>query len=333
MSREMEGLGVLVTGGAGFIGSVIVEGLLAEGARVVVVDNLVQGHRDAVTPGATLIERDLGDRAALKAALSENRIDAVIHMAAETIVSRSMTDPGLFFRQNLANGIALLDAMAEAGVQRLVFSSTAAVYGASGDRPIVEDDPKAPINAYGESKLGFERLLPWYRQAHGLSAVCLRYFNAAGASQERGEDHRPETHLIPLVLQVALGQRPEIAVFGDDYPTPDGTCVRDYVHVLDMASAHIEAVKQAERRAGAAYNLGIGRGFSVREIVEAARQVTGHPIPAVVKPRRAGDPPVLLADASRARRELGWEPRWTDPVAIVRSAWEWHRSHPEGYAR
>jgi UDP-glucose 4-epimerase len=331
MSGDLANAGVLVTGGAGYIGSVIVEGLLGAGARVVVVDNLIQGHRDAVLPGATLIEGDIGDRRLIEAALREHRIDAVIHMAAETIVSKSMGDPGLFFRQNLASGIALLDAMAAAGVRRLVFSSTAAVYGAAGSAAIVEDEPKAPINPYGESKLAFERLLPWYRGAHGLNAVCLRYFNAAGASAKLGEDHDPETHLIPLVLQVALGQRPEIAIFGDDYPTPDGTCVRDYVHVVDMARAHIEALRRADERPGRAYNLGIGRGFSVKEIVEAARRVTGHPIPATVRPRRPGDPPVLLADASRARSELGWEPRWTDPVEIVRSAWQWHRAHPEGY--
>lgn len=333
MKGELAGTSVLVTGGAGYIGSVIVENLLDAGAKVVVVDNFVQGHRDAVLPGAILVETELGDRPRLEAALREHRVEAVIHMAAETIVSKSMTDPGLFFRQNLAQGIALLDAMTAVGVRRLVFSSTAAVYGAAPERAIREDDPKAPINAYGESKLAFERLLPWYRGAHGLNAVCLRYFNAAGASRRLGEDHRPETHLIPLVLQVALGKRPEIAVFGDDYPTPDGTCVRDYVHITDMARAHIQALIQAEDRAGRAYNLGIGRGFSVREIVEAARRVTGHPIPSVVKDRRPGDPPVLLADAQRARDELGWQPEWTDPVEIVRSAWDWHRAHPDGYAR
>jgi UDP-glucose 4-epimerase len=253
-------------------------------------------------------------------------------MAAQTIVSKSMTDPGLFFRENLAKGIALLDAMVARGVRRLVFSSTAAVYGSPETVPIAEDSPKRPINAYGESKLAFERLLPWYRRAHGLAAICLRYFNAAGASGRLGEDHRPETHLIPLVLQVPLGKRPEIAIYGDDYPTPDGTCIRDYVHVEDMAEAHLLALRAVEERAGRAYNLGIGRGFSVREIVEAARAVTGHPIPARVEPRRPGDPPVLLADATRAGEELGWTPKWTDPVAIVRSAWEWHHARPDGYA-
>ena len=331
MSWDLAGAGVLVTGGAGYIGSVIVERLLGEGARVVVLDNFAQGHRDAVLPGATLIEGNLGDRPLVETVLREHAISAVIHMAAEALVSKSMADPGLFFRQNIAHGIVLLDAMVATGVRRLVFSSTAAVYGAAGSRPLVEDDPKAPINPYGESKLAFERLLPWYHAAHGLNAVSLRYFNAAGASERLGEDHRPETHLIPLTLQVALGHRPEIAIFGDDYPTPDGTCIRDYVHVVDMARAHIEALRQADERAGRAYNLGIGRGFSVREIIEAARQVTGHPIPATVQPRRPGDPPVLVADASRANAELGWKPAWTDPVEIVRSAWQWHRAHPNGY--
>jgi UDP-glucose 4-epimerase len=322
---------VLVTGGAGYIGSVIVERLLGEGAKVVVLDDLRKGHREAVLPGAVFIEGNLGDRALLDDVLARHRVGAVIHMAAESIVPISMTDPGLFFRENLANGIALLDAMAARGVRRLVFSSTAAVYGNPQRVPILEDDPKAPINAYGESKLGFERALPWYGQAHGIQAISLRYFNAAGASRALGEDHRPETHLIPLVLQVPLGQRAGVAIFGDDYATPDGTCIRDYVHVVDMADAHIAALHEVEQHGGRAYNLGIGRGFSVKEIIEAARLVTGHPIPARVEPRRPGDPAVLLADASRARSELGWTPAWTDPVEIVRSAWEWHRAHPEGY--
>lgn len=324
---------ILVTGGAGYVGSVIVERLLAAGAEVIVVDNFVQGHRDAVPPGATLVEGDFGDRSLIEPVLRDRGVGAVVHMAAETVIARSMTDPGSFFRENLAKGISLLDAMGAAGVGRLVFSSTAAVYGEPRRVPIPEDHPKEPMSPYGASKLMFEQVLPWYRLAKGLNYVCLRYFNASGATQLVGEDHRPESHLIPLVLDVALGRKAEATIFGDDFPTPDGTCVRDYVHVIDMADAHIRAIREAERLGGTAFNIGSGRGYSVREVVEAAREVTGHAIPAKVSPRRPGDPATLTADPSRALAELGWKPGLQDIGLILESAWAWHLANPDGYAR
>jgi UDP-glucose 4-epimerase len=333
MSQDPLGFPVLVTGGAGYVGSVIVECLLSAGSRVIVVDNFVQGHRDAVLPDATLVEADIGNQAQMERVLRENHVGAVIHMAAETVIARSMVDPGIFFRQNVAKGIALLDAMTAVGVKRLVFSSTAAVYGHPQQVPITEDHPKHPISPYGVSKWMFENILPWYRLAHGLSYVCLRYFNASGATERLGEGHEPESHLIPLILQVALGQRPEVAVFGGDYDTPDGSCVRDYVHVIDMAQAHIQALRRVEELGATAFNIGSGRGYSVREVVDAARVVTGHPIPAVIKPRRPGDPAVLQADHTRALAELDWHPQRQDISLILASAWAWHRAHPNGYAR
>ena len=324
---------ILVTGGAGYVGSVVVERLLDAGAKVVVVDDLSQGHRDAVLPGATLVEGDIGDRPLIEDVLRTHRVDAVVHMAALTVIARSMIDPGAFFRENTAKGVQLLDAMVAAGVRRLVFSSTAAVYGHPRQVPITEDHPREPISPYGDSKLMFERILPWYRLAHGLSYVCLRYFNACGATERLGEDHSPESHLIPLVLRVARGSAPEVQIFGDSYDTPDGTCVRDYVHVIDMADAHIRALERAESLGGTAFNLGSGRGYSVREVVEVARKITGRPIPATVRPARPGDPAVLQADRTRALAELGWNPERQDLEQILGSAWAWHRAHPDGYRR
>ncbi len=326
-------MSVLVTGGAGYIGSVIVEHLLARGEQVVVLDSLIKGHRAAVLEGATLVEADVADGAAVARVLREYAVDAVIHMAAFSLVGESVQRPGLYFWNNVAASIALANAMVACGVRLLVFSSTAAVYGEPAIIPIPETAELKPVNPYGESKLAFERMLPAYEAAHGLRWISLRYFNAAGATERLGEAHDPETHLIPLVLQVALGQRPYVEVFGTDYPTPDGTCIRDYIHVSDLATAHILALDalRADSVPSAAYNLGNGQGHSVRQVIECARAVTGHPIPTVEAPRRPGDPPVLVASSEKIMRELNWQPRFAELETIVRSAWEWHRRHPYGY--
>lgn len=318
---------VLVTGGAGYIGSVLAEVLLERGHRVTVYDNLVQGHRDAVPPGARLVEGDLLDATALRAAFDGPPVDAVMHLAADALVGESVADPARYYRTNVQGGLALLQAMRGAGVGLLVFSSTAAVYGEPARVPIEETDPTVPTNPYGETKLAFERALPWFARAYGLRWTSLRYFNAAGATTRAGERHDPETHLIPLVLETAAGRRPAVTVHGDDYPTPDGTCVRDYVHVLDLAEAHCLALDAlAAGHRGGVYNLGCGgRGWSVREVIETARAVTGRPIPARVGPRRPGDPAVLVASSARIARELGWRPVRQDLGQIVESAWRWLR--------
>ncbi|MGI8586265.1 MAG: UDP-glucose 4-epimerase GalE [Chloroflexia bacterium] len=324
---------ILVTGGAGYIGSVTVERLVGRGDRVVVYDSLVKGHRAAVHPEATFVEGDLLDLRGLKGVLREHQIGAVIHFAAHSLVGESMQDPGKYFRNNVTGSLNLADGMAAAGVGMLVFSSSAAVYGEPRTLPIREDDPQEPVNVYGESKLTFERLLPWYERIHGLKSISLRYFNACGASAAYGEDHHPETHLIPLVLDVAAGRREYAEVYGEDYPTPDGTAVRDYIHVLDLADAHLLAVDHlAKGGASAALNLGNGKGFSVREVIEAARRVTGHPIPTRSVARRAGDPAALVAGSERIKAELGWTPRYPDLERIIGDAWAWHREHPNGYA-
>jgi UDP-glucose 4-epimerase len=327
-------MNILVTGGAGYLGSVIVEALVGRGHRVVVVDNLLKGHREAVTAPARLVEIDIGDSPALGRVLAEEGVEAVIHMAADSLVGESMRDPAAYFRNNAVNSLLLAEALLAAGVRHLVFSSTAAVYGEPDAVPITEDLPLRPTNVYGETKLLFERALRWYDQLKGLRWIALRYFNAAGATARLGEDHHPETHLIPNVLQVPLGLRPHVDLFGTDYPTRDGTCVRDYVHVADLAEAHILALAalHAGTAASGAYNLGSGTGYTNREVVEAARRVTGHPIPVVEGPRRPGDPAALVASAERIRRELGWSPRFPDLDEIVASAWRWHRAHPQGYA-
>jgi UDP-glucose 4-epimerase len=330
-------MNVLVTGGAGYIGSVIVEALAGRGHAVTVLDSLYKGHRAALTPPARLLEGDLGDRAAVGRAVAEAGADgtppAVIHMAADSLVGESMADPAKYYRNNVINSLNLAEAMLEAGAGLLVFSSTAAVYGEPDAVPITEEAPLAPTNVYGETKLTFERALRWLERLKGLRWIALRYFNAAGATERLGEDHDPETHLIPNVLQVPLGKRDHVALFGTDYPTPDGTCIRDYVHVADLAEAHILALEALHREAApsGAYNLGSGTGYSNRQVIEAARKVTGQPIPVVEAPRRPGDPAALVASSERIRRDLGWAPRYPGIEEIVASAWDWHRRHPDGY--
>jgi UDP-glucose 4-epimerase len=316
---------VVVTGGAGYIGSVVVEVLINEGYEVLVIDNLSKGHADAVPRDVPLRRIDIANRFSVAATLSEFGADAVIHMAAHSLVGESVTDPGKYYRNNVMAGLALLDAMRDAGVPRMVFSSTAAVYGEPRKQPIEEQDPTQPSNPYGETKLAFERALQWYGGAYGLSSVSLRYFNAAGATRRNGELHDPETHLIPLVLRAAAGLIPHITVFGDDYPTPDGTCIRDYIHVEDLARAHVLALG-AMKAPGAclAYNVGCGgSGYSVREVIDAAARVTGRSIPMKMAPRRAGDPAVLIASSERIQRELGWRPRQQQLDRIIASAWQW----------
>ena len=317
---------ILVTGGAGYIGSVITEELIDRGHEVVDFDNLAKGHRDAVVKGAAFIQGDVLDSEALRQVFRERRVEAVVHMAADSLVGESVTNPARYYRTNVVGGLSLLEAMSAEGVNRLVFSSTAAVYGDPQKQPIEEDDPTAPTNPYGETKLAFERALGWYERAHGLRHVSLRYFNAAGASARCGERHEPETHLIPLVLQAALGEAREVVVFGDDYPTRDGTCVRDYIHVLDLARAHVLALEALQEgdAPSRVYNLGCGgEGYTVREVIDVAQQITGRPIPARVGPRRPGDPAVLVAGSARIQRELGLRPAHQDLAEIVGSAWRW----------
>jgi UDP-glucose 4-epimerase len=321
---------ILVTGGAGYIGSVVVEELIAEGVQVAVFDDLSLGHREAVHPQAELVIGDLAVPEQISAALARVRPDAVMHFASRSLVGESMQHPFLYLGDNVTQGMNLLAAMHEHGVSRFILSSTANLFGTPERVPIAEDDRIDPGSPYGESKLVLERVLAWCARLHGLTYATLRYFNAAGATQTRGEHHDPETHLVPLVLQVALGKREKIVVFGDDYPTPDGTCIRDYIHVVDLAQAHILALR-ALGEAPRIYNLGNGEGFSVMEVIATARRVTGHPIPHDVGPRRPGDPAQLTADSTKIRRELGWAPRFALP-AIVESAWRWLQAHPGGYA-
>jgi UDP-glucose 4-epimerase len=322
---------VLVTGGAGYVGSVVADGLLRAGHAVTILDNLQQGHREAVPEDARFIKADFCRPEDLDAAFRRSALDAVMHMAGETIVEYSTTDPRRYFHTNVIGGISLLDAMLRHNVNRIVFSSSAAVYGEPLTAPIEENHPKNPINSYGLTKLMFEQILEWYGRAYGLRHISLRYFNAAGATDRLGEDHNPETHLIPNVLKAALARAP-ISVFGTDYPTRDGSCIRDYVHVLDIAAAHILALEKLDAVKAGAYNLGNGQGYSVLEVVEAARKVTGIDIPAKLSPRRAGDPAVLVASSGRAKSELGWKPRFPKLEPIIDSAWRWMHSHPRGYA-
>jgi len=327
---------VLVTGGAGYIGSVVAEELLQAGHQVVVFDNLSRGHRQAVPKNAELVVGDLADRACLDQLLRSRAIDAVMHFAALIEAGESMKAPEEFFRNNTANALTLLEAMLAVRAKRFVFSSTAALFGNPERTPIEEDDPVHPTNAYGESKLLVERMLTWFHQIHGLRYASLRYFNVAGASRpDQGEAHQPETHLIPRILQVALGRAQHLNIFGTDYSTPDGTCIRDYIHVSDLARAHLLALEALalENSSPLIYNLGNGQGFSVRQVVEVARRVTGHPIPVIESPRRAGDPAVLIASSEKIRRDLGWQPRFPDLETIVESAWRWHRTHPNGYPK
>jgi UDP-glucose 4-epimerase len=325
---------VLVTGGAGYIGSVVTEELIKDGHEVVVYDSLDKGHREAIVDGAEFVHADLADADTLRATLESNRIEAVVHIAADSLVGESCVEPAKYYRNNVVNGLILLDAMRATGVLRIVFSSTAATYGQPETVPIEETAPNDPTNPYGESKLAFEHAMRWYSEAYGLRFVSLRYFNAAGASEKCGEDHSPESHIIPIALQVAAGTREFVEVYGDDYPTPDGTCLRDYIHVIDLARAHILALKTLENRdGGRIYNLGCGgNGYSVNQVLETARQVTGKSIPARIGPRRAGDPAVLIASSEKIQRELGWNPEFQDLRVIVETAWRWMQSHPNGYS-
>ena len=322
---------MLVTGGAGYIGSVATEELIKAGYDVVVYDNLTQGHRQAVHPQAVFVEADLADRGALNIVFAEHDIEAVMHFAAHSVVSFSMRDPLRFIRENVGHAINLLEAMAAHDVKRLILSSTANVYGDPERIPIREEDGLAPGSPYGESKLMIERILHWCEVRYGLRYASLRYFNAAGASEAYGEHHHPETHLIPLLLKVALGQREHLDIYGSDYPTRDGTCVRDYIHLIDLAQAHILALEALDE-GSRIYNLGNGEGFTVQEVVATAREVTGHPIPVRIAPRRSGDPATLVASSERIRRELGWEAQSPNLREIIDSAWRWQQAHPEGYA-
>ena len=323
---------IFLTGGAGYIGSAAAQRLLEAGHEVTVYDSLVTGHRAAIPGKVRFVHADLANADLLRRTLADPPVDAVMHFAAFIEAGESMQDPGKYFRNNLSLSLGLIEAAVQAGVRRFVLSSTAAVY-ASSQAPLSEDSALGPANVYGHSKLMIEQALEWYRQIHGLRFAALRYFNAAGSLPERGEDHRPESHLIPLVLQVALGKRPEVRIFGTDYDTPDGTCIRDYIHISDLIDAHLLAMQALETRDRLIFNLGNGEGYSVRRMIETARQVTGHPIPALEVARRPGDAPRLVASAERIRAELGWQPRFPGLETIVASAWEWHRARPDGYAR
>ena len=322
---------ILVTGGAGYIGSIAVEQLIQAGESVVVFDNLYQGHRAAVHPDAAFVEGDLADRAAVEAVLRQHRPQAIMHFASHTLVGESMENPFRYLGENVTNGLNLLQSAVQHGVRRFILSSTANLFDAPERMPIDERERIVPGSPYGESKHILERMLHWLDRVYGLRYAALRYFNAAGASAERGEDHSPELHLIPIVLGVALGKRDKVTIFGDDYPTPDGTCVRDYIHVIDLAQAHILALRALDQ-GSRVYNLGNGQGFTVLEVIQTAREITGHPIPAEIGPRRPGDPAVLIASSETIQRELGWQPQYPNLRDIIQSAWKWHQAHPQGYA-
>ena len=321
---------ILLTGGSGYIGSVTTELLCDDGHDVVVFDNLERGHVEAVDPRARLVVGDLREPAGILDAMRAAKPDAVVHFAAYALVGESMQEPLKYFANNLGGGLHLLDAMLRTGVQKIIFSSTCATYGQPEVMPMTEELPQRPTNPYGESKLMFETALRWEQERRGLQPVFLRYLNACGATEKYGEDHEPETHLIPNVLKVALGQAPAVPVFGTDYDTPDGTCIRDYIHIVDLARAHILAL---EKDVAGPFNLGTGTGFSVQQVIETCRAVTGHPIPAAVSPRRPGDPAGLVAGADKAKDVLGWKPRYPDLKTIVQHAWNWHRAHPRGYGK
>lgn len=323
---------ILVTGGAGYIGSILVEELVQQGNQVVVLDNLSQGHQRAVDTRAKFIKIELSDLKKLNQIFGSYNIQAVIHLAAKSIIGQSMIEPQPYFQNNIVYGMNLLDAMMKHSVKKIVFSSSAAVYGHPKKMPITEKEVTKPVNPYGESKSMFEKILHWYGQAYGLMSTSLRYFNAAGATLKYGEDHNLETHLIPNILKVALGQSPYVAVFGNDYPTRDGTCVRDYIHVFDIAKAHILALKHLENKGyNKVYNLGCGKGYSVNEVIEAAKKITNTQIKTKIHCRRPGDPVVLVADPKLAQRQLGWSPLYSDMENIIDSAWRWQKAHPHGY--
>jgi UDP-glucose 4-epimerase len=319
---------VLVTGGAGYIGSVTTELLLDAGHKVVVFDNLERGHREAVDQRAKFIKGDLREQKDILSAMMKAKPDAVMHFAAYALVPESMTHPEIYFRNNVVGGVNLSESMLRAGVKRIVFSSTCASYGQPDRIPITEDMPQRPANPYGDSKLAFEKILKWYEDLGRMKPIFLRYFNACGATEKFGEDHDPETHIIPIVLQVALGKRDKVCIYGDDYDTPDGTCLRDYIHIVDLAQAHMLALTSEHT---GAFNLGTGTGYSVKEVVEAARKVTGRPIRVEMSPRRPGDPSRLIASSDKAKNILGWKPQFMNLEAIVASAWQWHQAHPDGY--
>ena len=324
-------MNIVVTGGAGYVGSIITESLVEKGHTVIVLDNLQQGHREAVLPEADFYLTDICDAQAVQDVFRRAKIDAVMHMAAETVVEYSITDPKRYFQNNVIGGINLLEAMLKHNVSKLIFSSSAAVYGEPETTPISEHHAKAPVNSYGESKLMFERILDWYGKAYGLKHISLRYFNAAGASERFGENHRPETHLIPNVLKAAWDKSSPVTIFGTDYSTEDGSCIRDYVHVIDIAQAHILALEKVEELSGKVYNLGNSEGYSVFEVVTAAEKVAKTNIQMRICPRRFGDPAVLVASSSQAKSELGWTPEFPDLETIIGSAWRWIRQHPNGY--
>ena len=325
---------ILVVGGAGYIGSHAVKQLIENGDEVIVIDNLETGHRESIPQNVPFYQVDIRNKEALKTVLEKENVDGVIHFAANSLVGESMTNPLKYYNNNVTGTETLLEVLIETGVKNIVFSSTAATYGEVTEMPILESTPTSPTNTYGETKLAIEKMLKWTHAAHDLNYVCLRYFNVAGAdaSGTIGEAHTTETHLIPLILQVPLGQRPHITVFGTDYPTKDGTCIRDYIHITDLVNAHILALRYL--MAGGEsniFNLGSNTGYSVLEMIEAARAVTGHPIPMEIGERRAGDPALLIASSEKAKKVLGWEPQYTDIKYIIASAWKWHQGHPNGY--
>ena len=324
-------MNILVTGAAGYIGSVCAEVLVSRGMSVIALDSLLEGHRAAVPPSAVFCQVDLANRPALEALFAQHKIDAVMHFAAEALVAKSVSEPSIFYATNVAAGVNLLDAVTRHGVKKFIFSSTAATYGEPEIVPIPEDHPKAPINPYGKSKLTFEQILADYKLYTGLNYVTLRYFNAAGASRERGEQHRIETHLIPRVLDAASGGLPHVDVFGTDYPTPDGTCVRDYIHVLDIADSHVRALEEIAKVSGEAFNVGNSRGFSILEVIDAAERITGRKIPRKLGPRRPGDPAVLVASKEKLKSALGWEASHSSLEEIIESAWTWKQKHLQGY--
>lgn len=322
---------IFVTGGAGYIGSAVAAELLEQKHDVVVYDSLATGHKAAVPKGADFVEGDLADGEKVKKALAKENFDAIMHFAAFIEAGESMRNPGKYFQANLTNSLQLIECAHAAGIGKFVFSSTAALYQTS-DEPLTEESPIGPVNVYGQTKLMVEQTLDWYRQVHGLRYAALRYFNAAGAQPGRGEAHQPESHLIPLTLHVALGKRESVAIFGSDYPTPDGTCIRDYIHIADLVSAHLMVLNGLNEKDKLVYNLGSGHGYSVLEVIDMARKVSGHPIPAMETPRRPGDAPRLVASPARIQRELGWEAKHSGLEEIISSAWEWHKNHPNGYA-
>ncbi len=321
-------MNVFVTGGAGYIGSICTEELLNAGHQVTVFDNLTEGHRSAVDPRAKFVEGCLRDSALVKQALRDAKAEAIMHFAASALVGESMTDPKKYFHNNLVNALKLADAAVECGIKKFVFSSTCATFGPPDRVPMTEDLPQRPINPYGEAKLMFEKVLIWYREIYKLDFIAFRYFNAAGASEKFGEHHRVETHLIPNVLMVALGKKAHVDIYGTDYPTPDGTCIRDYIHIKDLAQAHILGLQPDK---SGFFNLGNGDGYSVKQVIDMCEKITGKKIPAIPKPRRAGDPPKLVAAAGKAMSELGWKPQYPKIEDIVKTAWAWHQAHPDGY--